>query len=288
MAKKVSIRDIVSDLNSRHVLGLSGGKDSAALAIYIKDRYPEIHGKIEYFFSDTGAELTEVYDFLDRLESYLGKEIIRLGSGKSFEHWLKVHNGYLPSAKQRWCTRVMKIHPFEQFVGDDPVISYIGIRADENREGYISQKETIKAVFPFIDDGLVRDDIFQILEDTVGIPEYYKWRSRSGCYFCFFQRQDEWLGLKRNHPELFEKAKAFEQKIRKKFDWQDGEVEVGGYGYTWSSQGTVEELVAKAEKREREQGIIATSKAVSQRWQDILRESEDDDPEDQSCLICSL
>ncbi|KUJ82965.1 phosphoadenosine phosphosulfate reductase [Microbulbifer flavimaris] len=288
MAKKMTIKSALFDDSPRHVLGLSGGKDSAALAVYLKQRYPEIHENVEYFFTDTGAELKEVYDFLDRLESYLDKEIIRLGSGRSFDHWLKVHNGYLPSAKQRWCTRVMKIQPFEDFVGDDPVISYIGIRADENREGYISQKENIKAIFPFIDDGLVREDIFQILEDTVGIPEYYKWRSRSGCYFCFFQRQDEWLGLKRNHPELFEKAKDYEQRLRKKFDWQDGEVEVGGYGYTWSSQGTVDELVARAEKREKERGIIASNRVVSERWQDLLRDAEDDDPEDQACLICSL
>ena len=98
----------------RHVLGLSGGKDSAALAIYIKDRYPEIHEKIEYFFSDTGAELTEVYEFLDKLEAYLGKEIIRLSSNQDFEHWLKLHNEYIPSPQQRWCTRAMKIEPFEK------------------------------------------------------------------------------------------------------------------------------------------------------------------------------
>ena len=98
---------------------------------------------------------------------------------------------------------------------------------------------------------LVRDDIFQMLEDTVGIPEYYKWRSRSGCYFCFFQQQKEWLGLKRNHPELFEKAKEFENKIRTKFDWKEGEVEFGGHGYTWSSQGTLDELVKRAEMREK-------------------------------------
>ncbi len=175
-------------------------KGYAALAIYIKEHHPDVHEKVEYFFTDTGAELEEVYDFLAKLEAYLGKEIKRLSSGKPFEHWLKVHNEYLPSPQQRWCTRIMKIKPFEAFVGDDPVISYVGIRADENREGYISQKKTIKAVFPFIEDGLVRDDIFQMLEDTVGIPEYYKWRSRSGCYFCFFQQQKEWLGLKRNYP----------------------------------------------------------------------------------------
>lgn len=274
--------------SARHVLGLSGGKDSASLAVYIKDKYPEIHQKIEYFFTDTGAELKEVYDFLDKLEAYLGKEIVRLSSDKDFDHWLKIHNEYLPSAQQRWCTRVMKIKPFEEFVGDDLVVSYIGIRADENREGYISQKDTIKAVFPFIEDGLIRDDIFQILEDSVGIPEYYQWRSRSGCYFCFFQRQDEWLGLKRHHPELFEKAKKYEQKQRTKYDWKEGEVAIGHQGYTWSSQGTIEEMVARAEKREQEKGIIVSDKTPSEKWQDTLSNLEDDDSYDQACLICSL
>jgi hypothetical protein len=278
--------EYLEDSQYRHVLGISGGKDSAALAIYLKDHYPEIHERVEYFFSDTGAELQEVYDFLDKLEAYLGKEIIRLSSGRDFEHWLKMNDNFLPSAKSRWCTRYMKIKPFEDFVGDDPVVSYIGIRADENREGYISKKETIKAVFPFIEDGLVREDIFRLLEESVGIPEYYKWRSRSGCYFCFFQRQEEWLGLKRNHPELYEKAKEFEGRTRRKFDWVEGERDVGGYGYTWSPKGPLDTIVARAEERE-EKGLFFKQKQ-SQRWQDALKNDMDDDPDDQSCLICSL
>ena len=278
-----------SSENVRHVLGLSGGKDSAALAIFIKDQYPEIHSKVEYFFSDTGAELSEAYEFLDKLETYLGKPIVRLGTGREFDHWLKVHNDMLPSARARWCTRTMKIKPFEEFVGDDPVISYIGIRADENREGYISTKKTIEAVFPFIDDGYVKADIFRLLEDTVGIPEYYRWRSRSGCYFCFFQRQDEWLGLKENHPELFEKAKQYEQRQRKRYDMDVAEKRYVGTGnYTWSNDGTLDELVAKAEKRRAEKGIIASSKGAPITWQEAYKKQDDDDPEDQACLICSL
>jgi hypothetical protein len=278
--------EYLEDSQYRHVLGISGGKDSAALAIYLKDHYPEIHERVEYFFSDTGAELQEVYDFLDKLEAYLGKEIIRLSSGRDFEHWLKMNDNFLPSAKSRWCTRYMKIKPFEDFVGDDPVVSYIGIRADENREGYISKKETIKAVFPFIEDGLVREDIFRLLEESVGIPEYYKWRSRSGCYFCFFQRQEEWLGLKRNHPELYEKAKEFEGRTRRKFDWVEGERDVGGYGYTWSPKGSLDTIVARAEEREAK-GLFFKQKQ-SERWQDALKNDMDDDPDDQACLICSL
>ena len=75
-----------------------GREDSAALAVYIKDRYPELSEKMEYFFTDTGAELKEIYVFLDKLEAFLDKEIIRLSSGKPFEHWLKVHNDYLLAA----------------------------------------------------------------------------------------------------------------------------------------------------------------------------------------------
>ena len=274
---------------TRHVLGISGGKDSAALAIYIKDHYPEISDKMEYFFADTGSELQEVYDTLDKLEAYLGKEIVRLSSGKPFEYWLKMHNNYLPSPKQRWCTRMMKIKPFEEFVGDDSVMSYIGIRADENREGYISKKESIKPVFPFIEDGIVKEDVFRILEESVGIPEYYKWRSRSGCYFCFFQRKDEWLGLKRKHPKLFEQAKKIEENVsQRKFDWSNAKLMEAGIGYTWNQTGTLDEIVEHAEKKEKN-GKIKTAKKPRARWQDALKaEFEEDDEEDKACLICSL
>ncbi len=276
----------ISKENVRHVLGISGGKDSAALAIYLKDNHQEISDKMEYFFSDTGAELPEIYSFLDKMEGYLGKKIHRLNSEKSFDDWLKQHNDYLPSARQRWCTRMMKLKPFEAFVGDDTVISYIGIRFDENREGYISHKETIEAVFPFIENKLVREDIFKILEDSVGIPEYYKWRSRSGCYFCFFQRKDEWLGLKRNHPDLFEKAKEFEGRAREKFIFGEGLKSFGSGQYTWRQEGTLDEVVQQAEINEEKNK--QNSKKVKPDWKEVLLNEEDDDPEDQACLICSL
>ena len=256
------------DKKVRHVLGLSGGKDSAALAIYMKDQ--GLVPDIEYFFADTGAELPEVYEYLDKLEAYLGQEIVRLNSGREFEHWLKIHGNFLPSARQRWCTREMKIKPFERFVGDDEVISYIGIRADEDREGYISHRPNINAVFPFKEAGLIREDIFRILENSVGIPEYYKWRSRSGCYFCFFQRRDEWLGLADKHPDLFEKAKQFE-----KID------NINGDSYTWVHGMTLDQLVAKAK-------VNATSiqSKDHKSWRDVL--VSEDDEEDKACLICSL
>ena len=48
----------------RHILGISGGKDSAALAVLLHKEIPEM----EYVFADTKKELPETYLFLDRLE----------------------------------------------------------------------------------------------------------------------------------------------------------------------------------------------------------------------------
>ena len=80
----------------RHVLGISGGKDSAALAVFVRHRYPEID--VEYFFTDTGKELPEVYEFLGRLEGFLGRPILRLNPQRDFDFWLREYNHFLPSA----------------------------------------------------------------------------------------------------------------------------------------------------------------------------------------------
>ena len=253
---------------TRHVLGLSGGKDSAALAIYLKEQG---RGKdIEYFFCDTGAELREVYDYLDRLEDYLGKPIERLSSGRDFDHHLKRFNNFLPAPHARWCTRVMKLEPLEEFIGDDPCISYIGIRADEQRGGYISHKPNIKAEYPFIEDGIVKADVMAILEDSVGIPEYYRWRSRSGCYFCFFQRRDEWLGLANHHPDLFERAESYEKTDPRT-----------GRRFTWNRGESLDELVVRQASRPtptRPDGSTTVT------WRERVVE-QGDDP---ACLICTL
>ncbi len=315
----------------RHVLGISGGKDSAALAIYMHNNYPELD--IEYYTCDTGKELNETYELIDRLEAYLGKTIIKLKASPDssidpFDHHYNVFGNYLPSSNIRWCTKYLKLYPFENFIGDDHVISYVGIRGDEDREGYISKKPNIQSIFPFRkniwsedviskllkndnikavdeiykflfstndlsriieiiqqpissrfsvqqklhfllengiqefnkvvfeflkttkyplaleqsfdlldnEDVLIREDIFNILRTSgVGVPQYYEKikfevegkigeyaRSRSGCYFCFFQQKIEWVWLYEQHPDLFEKAIEYENE-KEGFTWNQNE-----------------------------------------------------------------
>jgi 3'-phosphoadenosine 5'-phosphosulfate sulfotransferase (PAPS reductase)/FAD synthetase len=362
----------------RHLLGISGGKDSAALAIYIKKKYPDLD--IEYYTCDTGKELDETYELIRNLENFLGKKIIELtGTENSnedpFDHFLKMYGGFLPSSNARWCTKKLKLDPFEKFVGDDPVVSYVGIRGDEEREGYISKKSNIQSIFPFrkniwsedvvkkflaspnmdavvenylskyqdsnqrflelldqaispsftqqqklnllldtdikvfnalvfdfmkstdyplaneeqfalIDneDILVRDDIFKLLEDSgVGVPAYYKAkefevkdqkgtyaRSRSGCFFCFFQQKIEWVWLYEQHPEMYKKAMEYEKD-----------------GYTWGQHESLEELIQPERmaqiKEEYVKRMERKSKTKSPYLVDIL-----DDAEGEGCASCFI
>ena len=363
----------------RHVLGISGGKDSAALAIYIKTKYPSID--LDFYTCDTGKELEETYELIRNLEVYLGIKVNLLQGAENssedpFDHFLKMYGGFLPSSNARWCTKKLKLDPFEDYVGTDPVISYVGIRGDEEREGYISTKKNIQSIFPFrkniwsqdvvikmlsnsnreklleisknIDFGrnqekayqtiskklennftyvhkleamldtnvkafnhlvfdflkttdyplatedsfplldndevLIEEDIFRILEESgVGIPAYYKKiefevngkkgeyaRSRSGCYFCFFQQKIEWVWLYEQHPELYEKAMEYEKD-----------------GYTWAQNESLEDLIKPERiiqiKEDYIKRMERKSKVKSPFLMDIL-----DDDEGEGCASCFI
>lgn len=368
----------------KHILGISGGKDSAALSLYLNDLYPEMD--IEYYTCDTGRELDETYKLIDRLESRMGKKIklleavdlTNIADKSPFDHFLSMYGGYLPSSTSRWCTKKLKLEPFENYIGDEPTISYVGIRGDEDRDGYISKKQTVQSIFPFrkniwsedvnkivlsnqniekfkalaetivpeeykdrflkyaesvispnfnlkqklnalldvnikaynhvvfqmlkdtdypvgkldsfplIDneENLVRDDIFKILEDSgVGIPAYYKpliyqveidgeiregaySRSRSGCFFCFYQQKIEWVWLFETHNDLYMKAIEYEKD-----------------GYSWMDTETLEEL-AKPERIasiKKEHYLRMNRKNKNKSWQDQIMDAEGD-----GCASCFI
>lgn len=218
-------------MTERHILGVSGGRDSAALAVWMRENRPEID--LEYFFTDTGKELPEVYDFLDRLEGFLGKPIARLNPDRDFDFWLREYGNFLPSPRTRWCTRQLKLRPLEQWLQEDlaagrVVHSYVAIRADEpSREGYQSTHANMRVHLPLRDAGIDRRGVIELLESAgVGEPAYYQWRSRSGCTFCFFQQKIEWVRLLKEHPDAFADAAAYEKTAKANgspFTWSQGE-----------------------------------------------------------------
>jgi 3'-phosphoadenosine 5'-phosphosulfate sulfotransferase (PAPS reductase)/FAD synthetase len=235
----------------RHILALSGGKDSAALAVYMRDKYPEL--ELEYVFTDSGCELPETYEYLDRIRAVLNIDITVIRPEKSWENYWSLakvkrtkfgNYTYLPTPKNRWCTEVLKLIPYDEWLikhyPNHTIHSYVGLRADEKRErtGFKAAKADIISHFPFIEDGLTYGDIESLLNQSgLGFPSYYKWRTRSGCYFCFYQTKREWLGLYENHPDLYMKASKYETIIPE-----------AGIRFTWCDDMSLQELLLQKDK----------------------------------------
>jgi hypothetical protein len=179
---------------------------------------------------------------------------------------------------------MLKLKPFEAYVGDDPTINYVGLRADERRTGYISTKPNITAVYPFQEDGLVRADVIRLLEDSgLGLPPYMEWgRSRSGCYFCFYQQKIEWVRLKRRHPDLFDLAKGYEERSAKV-----------SAGFTWCSRESLSQLERPERMAEIERNHALSVARRGDRRENlplaaVLAGAEIDEIEPEGCLICSI
>jgi hypothetical protein len=259
---------------------MSGGKDSTALALYMRDRVKDM----EYVFCDTDKELTETYEYLNRVEAFLGKKIVRLNAKAGFDHWLDVFGGYLPSPQMRWCTKLLKLKPFEEYVGEEPVVSYVGIRADEDRTGYISTKPNITPTFPFKEDGIGYAGVMKILEDSgIGMPPYLKWgRTHSGCYFCFFQRPIEWVRLLETHPDQFEEAAKYEKVT-----------DDPSKTFTWSQGMSLRELckpenIAAIKRRNAESNERNKANRGNKRLVEVLTGIEEHEETPRACLICQL
>ena len=224
-------------LEERHVMPISG-KDSLATALLQRAKQPDL--PYEYMFNPTGAELPEVFDWLAKVEAYLGQPIVRVG--KDLEQIITIErNGFLPSWKDRFCTKQSKMIPMETFIGSYPCYVYYGIRADENRGGHSnSHNHNIYPVYPLQESGITLPMVYQIINHAGLKPPtffweeiYYRvcaemcldlkailpewvidmlfcWRTRANCYFCFNQRLYEWIGLLEHYPELFWRAEAME------------------------------------------------------------------------------
>ena len=278
---------------TKHILGLSGGKDSAALAVHMNKKYPDLD--IEYFFTDTGYELKETYDFLNKLKTRLDKPIHYINPRNSFDYYLKKYNNFLPSATARWCTIEMKLKSMEAWLkpaldAGQEIITYVGIRYDERgRIGYKPTNNLIKAKFPFIEDCIDKEGVIEILDSSgLGLPDYYKWRSRSGCTFCFFQRRSEWIGLKENNPSAWEHAKSLEKQATD-----------NASAFTWIKDMPLTELekpevIAKVKEQHKQQLEKLKLKKDKQMQNNPFLKGENIDVEENlalddvssSCLIC--
>lgn len=196
---------------TRHVVGLSGGKDSTALALRLKELHPDVEW--EYLCTPTGDELPEMVAHWEKLECLLGKTITRVtlqkaGTEVGLSDLIREMSA-LPNFRMRWCTRMLKIQPTidwikrQQLAGDE-VLLYVGLRADEEERAGIYSSE-VTSIFPMREWGWgVRDVWTYLARRKVTIPR------RTDCARCYDQRIGEWYLLWRDYPEVYASAVAEE------------------------------------------------------------------------------
>lgn len=191
-----------------HVVALSGGKDSTALALRMRETMPDL--PVSYVCTPTGNELPEMIDHWKRLGEMLGSPILPVTSGYSL-HGLVDRWNALPNDRQRWCTRVLKIEPYYRFLGQiAPVISYVGLRADEEGRNGMTFPELgdIQVKFPMKEWGWGERHVWDYL-DAKGI----KIPARTDCADCYHQTLGEWWRLWFDHPDIYAAAEGKEAKV---------------------------------------------------------------------------
>ena len=187
-----------------HVVALSGGKDSTALALRLREVEPRDY---VYLCTPTGDELPEMVAHWARLEALLGQPIRRVTSG-TLASWIE-HFQALPSWRMRWCTRLLKIEPTIAFLtAHAPVTHYVGLRADEaTREGIYGDHAAVTR-YPLREWGWgLREVRAYLRERGVMIP------ARTDCARCYGQRLDEWRALRQQHPAIYADAERQEASV---------------------------------------------------------------------------
>jgi 3'-phosphoadenosine 5'-phosphosulfate sulfotransferase (PAPS reductase)/FAD synthetase len=193
-----------------HVVGLSGGKDSTAMSLALQEREPRPY---TFVCTPTGDELPEMVAHMQRVEALVGRPIVKLTNGTLASQIEANH--MLPNCFARWCTRLLKLKPFGQFVAlCAPCVAYVGLRADEDeREGTRPGGDSapvgtdVVQDFPFQRWGWGIEEVRGYLaEKGVTVP------ARTDCARCPYQKLGEWYLLWLNHPEIFASAEADEKR----------------------------------------------------------------------------
>lgn len=189
---------------AKHIVALSGGKDSTAMALRLAEVEPRDY---IYVCTPTGNELPEMKAHWEALSARLGKPIIQ-PPGPGLDALIKAQRA-LPNWNMRWCTRLIKIKPFEELIrANIPCVIYVGIRADESgdREGVDYDRiEGVTRRFPMDEWGWFLQNVLDYLQ-AVGqsVPE------RTDCGLCFYQTLYEWFLLWLNHRAVWDQGEAYE------------------------------------------------------------------------------
>lgn len=193
----------------RHIVGLSGGGDSTAMALWLAEHEPRDY---TYICNATGNELPALFEHLTNLERLLGKPIEWVRHTTDL-YGLIDEIGMIPNHRARWCTRILKIEPTIEYFASCPPRSvlYVGLLAgEEARTGIYGEDITCR--FPLRDMGWNKAAVRAYNKARgVSVPD------RTDCALCYHQRIPEWHRLWREHPDVWARGEEIEARIGRTF-----------------------------------------------------------------------
>ncbi len=227
------------------VVSFGGGVNSAAMLIGMHERgiRPDL-----ILFADTGGEKPETYAFVEIMrtwtERHMGQSIVRVSAAKKYASLEDrcLTQGYLPSIAYGFksCSLRWKAEPQEKYANNWlpakncweagwKVKKFIGYDAGEGHRG-VNLKEDTKYlyIYPLIEWMWFREQCIAAIQ-RAGLPVPVK----SACFYCPSSRPHEIIALKKDHPDLFERAIAIERGAA------GYNQEVKGLGRNWSWESLV-------------------------------------------------
>lgn len=196
----------------KHIVSFSGGKDSTAMLIMMIEKGMQID---EIVFADTKLEFPEMYEYIDKVEDYIGRPITRLKTHKNFDDWFYgkvtrgknkgIQRGFPLVAYPCYWNRESKLNVLNKKCKGN--YRYIGIACDEPKrvrkhEGYI---------YPLVDWGVTESDCIEYLKERDMLNPLYERFDRLGCWLCPKQSISSLESLYFYYPELWEKLKQYEK-----------------------------------------------------------------------------
>lgn len=187
-----------------HVVWLSGGKDSTAMALRLAEVRPETDWR--FVCTPTGNELPDVFDHWERMGDLLGKPLERVAHPLGLAGLIDAQE-MLPSHAARWCTRMLKIQTAKAWYAKHaPCVAYVGLRADEpEREGLFGSRVPQK--YPLREWGWGLPEVLGYLQQrNVKVP------LRTDCAWCYDQSLPDWWELWHRYPAIYAQGEEVEAK----------------------------------------------------------------------------
>jgi 3'-phosphoadenosine 5'-phosphosulfate sulfotransferase (PAPS reductase)/FAD synthetase len=225
MLTSEQIVELKAKINGRRVVAsVSGGKDSAAMSLYLTELGIE-HDRV---FMDTGWEHPDTYKYLrGALTEKLGPiHEVRSAKYPKGMPQMVVERGTFPSRIRRLCTTELKIYPMRDYIqrrqdAGEELISVVGIRrAESEARSRMPEWEWNNE----LDLEVWRPLILWSEQDVIDIhhrhglppnPLYLRGEGvqRVGCWPCIFSRKAEIKQVAEQTPERIELIAQLEQQV---------------------------------------------------------------------------